>query len=195
MSVVGVDIDEVLAEYAATFCEFHNKRYGTNVSMKEAKAYSFWRNFNTTDADIRNKMNEFHETEEFKLIPPVPGAKEHLATLPVSKIIAITVRSNEIESQTKTWLETHFKGKVQAVHFARNIHAGEQTNKTKADYCHEAGVRVMIEDSLENAKDCAQAGIPTILLDKPWNQGQLPPNVIRVHSWKEIPQVIKSVLK
>jgi uncharacterized HAD superfamily protein len=28
----------------------------------------------------------------------------------------------------------------------------------------------MIEDNLENAIDCAEAGIEVYLLDKPWNQ-------------------------
>jgi len=48
----------------------------------------------------------------------------------------------------------------------------------------------MIEDSPEQAKDCASNGIDVLLLDRPWNQIALPENITRVRSWKEITEII-----
>ncbi|HLC33355.1 MAG TPA: hypothetical protein VJJ82_06005 [Candidatus Nanoarchaeia archaeon] len=194
MSVVGVDIDEVLAEYAQTFCSFHNKKYNTNKSMDTAQKYAFREIFGISDDEVSKKMSEFHETQEFKALPLVPGAKEGIMQLS-TELIAITVRSPSIHQHTKEWLNTHFPGKIKDVKFARNIHMGEKSGKSKADFCREVDVKVMIEDSLETAKDCASKGISAILLDKPWNQGDLPLNVTRVKHWSEIPTAIKHVLK
>ena len=112
-----------------------------------------------------------------------------------NELVAITMRSPMIEQATQEWLYKHFRGKIQEVKFARNIYIGEQRRKTKADFCREAGIQVMIECSIETARDCASNGIPTILLDKPWNQGPLPPGVTIVHSGSEIPAAIKTILK
>jgi uncharacterized HAD superfamily protein len=58
--------------------------------------------------------------------------------------------------------------------------------RSKADVCRELGVGVMIEDSMSQAKEIAASGCRVLLLDCPWNQGDLPENVTRIYSWKEI---------
>lgn len=190
--VIGVDIDEVLAEYVAGFLAFHNKKYGTKMTVDKVESYSFHKILQVSKEEILRRMNEFHATDEFKQIMPVPGAKKAIEKLP-HELIAITARSNNIEAHTKNWLDVHFSGRISEVHFARNVHIGEKTNRSKADFCREADVQLLIEDSLENAKECAMAGIKVFLLDRPWNQGELPLNVTRVKSWDEIVALIKTI--
>ena len=181
----------MLAEYASGFFTFHNKMYGTNVDVSALESYSFHKVLNLSKDEILHRMNLFHNTEEFKHLLPVVGAKDALNQLSShSKLIAITARSQDIQQHTQDWLETHFQKKIEKIHFARNVHIGETKNKSKADFCREAGVNVMIEDSFENACDCSSNGILTFLIDKPWNQGTLPNKVIRVKSWNEI---VKSI--
>ncbi|HUC01922.1 MAG TPA: hypothetical protein VMA75_03380 [Candidatus Paceibacterota bacterium] len=50
----------------------------------------------------------------------------------------------------------------------------------------DSGATIMIEDHMTNATVCAEAGIKVFLFDQPWNQGELPPGIERVHSWDEI---------
>jgi len=48
------------------------------------------------------------------------------------------------------------------------------------------GAAVFIEDALHNANKMAEAGIPVLLVDTPWNQVSLEPGIYRVYSWSEI---------
>jgi uncharacterized HAD superfamily protein len=51
----------------------------------------------------------------------------------------------------------------------------------------------MIDDTLSNARDCAETGIRVLLMDRPWNQVgadstelALPAGVERVRGWEEV---------
>jgi len=58
---------------------------------------------------------------------------------------------------------------------------------TKAGVCRELGVERMVEDGLHYATDCAENGIPTLLLNSPWNQAEsLHEGITRVYSWAQI---------
>ncbi|OQA04777.1 MAG: hypothetical protein BWY68_00125 [bacterium ADurb.Bin400] len=50
----------------------------------------------------------------------------------------------------------------------------------------------MIDDSLEHAIDCSQAGIDVVLFDQPWNRFGAPEGISRVQSWDEIGKVVSS---
>ena len=62
VSVVGVDIDEVLAEYAAGFFKFHDEKYGTSIDVSRLASYRFGQAIGTTEEEIVQKMAEFHGT-------------------------------------------------------------------------------------------------------------------------------------
>ena len=59
---VGVDIDEVLAEYAAGFFKFHDEKYGTSIDVSRLASYRFGQAIGTTEEEIVQKMAEFHGT-------------------------------------------------------------------------------------------------------------------------------------
>lgn len=39
-------------------------------------------------------------------------------------------------------------------------------------------------------EDVANCGIPVLLFDAPWNQGEMKPPITRVHSWDEIVEIL-----
>jgi len=47
-----------------------------------------------------------------------------------------------------------------------------------------------VEDTLEVARELSAAGIPVILMDAPYNRGNLPELICRKHSWFEIYQTL-----
>ncbi len=62
---------------------------------------------------------------------------------------------------------------------------GGQTRK--AGICNALEIKVLIEDSYDNAISCSNSEIYVYLLNRPWNQANhLPPNVKRVNDWIEI---------
>jgi uncharacterized HAD superfamily protein len=66
--------------------------------------------------------------------------------------------------------------------------------QSKEDLSIELGLNLFIEDSLSTAKKIAEKGIPVILLDKLWNQGELPENVRRVATWENVLVQIESLV-
>ena len=100
----------------------------------------------------------------------------------------VTSRPGAIEKDTKTWIENHFPGKFKNLHHAYNSHIHKPgSKKLKWEICKEIGAEILIDDFLTNALSCAENGISVFLMDNPWNQTEdLPANVIRVKSWKEI---------
>ena len=120
----------------------------------------------------------------------MPGAKEGIDALLKKgyELHLVTSRPEVIKPQTEKWIKAHFPGKFTDLHhaFNPNIHK-KDSKKKKWEICKEIGAGVLIEDFLPNAIGCSENGIKVYLMDAPWNQVEdLPENVVRVKSWKEI---------
>ena len=71
-------------------------------------------------------------------------------------------RQADIEAKTRAFVETHFPGLFTGLHFGN--HFGRSGVKTsKPDMCARIGAVALIDDSLDYAHQCAQAGIPAFL--------------------------------
>ena len=57
----------------------------------------------------------------------------------------------------------------------------------KVSVAEKFGISVFIEDAGQIAKAMK---IPVFLFDRPWNQGKLPANVLRVKSWSQIREML-----
>ncbi|MCA9362366.1 hypothetical protein KC906_03240 [Candidatus Kaiserbacteria bacterium] len=71
-------------------------------------------------------------------------------------------------------------------------HTENHQNERKSVMCHEIGARLLIDDAWHHVADAAAAGLPAILLDRPWNQEPVPPGAIRTHNW---PDTVTRVLE
>lgn len=61
----------------------------------------------------------------------------------------------------------------------------------KYDACKKYGVEVMIDDRPEIVLYLAGQGIPVIMIDAPYNQKVQHENVMRVHDWSEVYEVLR----
>ena len=191
MMIIGVDLDEVLAQFVDPLIDFYNKRYGTNIRKSDARTYDLWRTFNVSREEARNIVDVFYNSDEFRNLRPVEGSQDGVETL-VQKygLCVITSRPSRIEEETRKWIDKHFTGMFLGVYFSNHSSSDDQT-RSKSVICRELHVDLMIEDHLAYAQDVAKSGRKVLLLDCPWNQtDNLPSNVERVTSWHEIANII-----
>src|SRR3989344_278504 len=187
---IGVDIDEVLAELTEAFLEYHNHTYGTSFKKKDMFSYAYHEVIGGTEEETKKKLMTFFDTDFFRNIKTVHGAKEAIALLAQKhKLSVITARPHFIRQQTEHLIESHFPKYFSTITLTNQWH-GAGAKRYKSEVCKERKVSIMIDDSLYHAKDCAAQGIHVLLIDinYPWNHTseKLPENIKRVQSWKEI---------
>lgn len=71
-------------------------------------------------------------------------------------------------------------------------HLGTPNKIAKA---RELNCDLFVEDSLDNARQLAQAGFQVLLLDCSYNQADEIPNVTRVRNWYQIASIIRTMQK
>lgn len=185
--IIGVDIDEVLADMTTFFVRFHNENYNTNVTRKDIHSFDLWKVVGGTQEDMARKFYEFYASKHFFEMTTVFGSQKHLKSLSEKhEIHLITARPDDIKKETESWIKKHFPFKEFEIHFTNHWGKGSGNERTKGQICEELKIEIMIEDSLAYAKDIAQKGIKVLLMDCPWNQTkELPVNIIRIFSWEE----------
>lgn len=187
MKVIAVDIDEVTADFISYFIYFHNLMYKTNMTKDQVSSYFLHKAFDTDKEEMGIRFAEFRSLRLLERISPSEGAIDG-----IKKLIKlgfsphfVTARPQTIEKETRNWLKKHFKDIEFPIYFT---HSGSKQPKLKkSEICRLIGAKILIDDHIENALDCAENGIKVYLMDAPWNQREsLPQNVIRVKSWREI---------
>ena len=189
--VIAVDIDEVLADFISYFVYFHNLMYKTNTGKEDVKKYYLHEVFQTDREEMTIRYLEFKALHLIERLKPVKGSLSGIKELVKRGFEPhlVTARPQVIEKETLKWLDFHFKGIELPVHFTHKAQGGPQ--KKKSAICREIGAKILIDDHVDNALDCAANAIKVYLLDAPWNQREsLPGGIIRVKSWKEIIKVL-----
>ena len=186
--LIGVDLDEVLADLLSAFIRYHNEKYGTSLQREDFRSYDLWKAWGGTLEDAVQKVKDFYKTDYFRNINPVQGSIEVIDTLSkTNELIVITSRPHYIRRETKNWIEHYFPEKFSKVYFVTNPYQPGIYKRSKSDICAELGVNILIEDCLDYARECASRGTSVFLLDSPWNRSEeLPSGVMRVKSWNEI---------
>ncbi len=189
---IGIDLDEVLADFLPALIEYHNDTYGTSLAREQFGSYRFWETWGGTREEAIQKVYDFHKTPYFENMKPIFGSQEAVKILKQKNNLAIiTSRQDDISEATKRWITKHFPNTFSEIYFA-NHYSQNGISKTKKQICDHAGIEVLIEDSQEYALECLDPKRRIVLINCPWNKDyKLPQEIYRVDSWKEI---IKSIL-
>ncbi|KAM6583702.1 hypothetical protein CsatB_010704 [Cannabis sativa] len=199
---VAVDVDEVLGNFVSALNRFIADRYSSNHSVSEYHVYEFFKIWNCSrdEADIR--VHEFFKTPYFKTgIHPLPGAQKAIHKLSrFCSLSVVTSRQNAIKDHTIEWIEEHFPGLFQEIHFGNHF-ALNGASRPKSDICRSLGAKVLIDDNPRYAIECANVGIRVLLFDYensyPWckiNSIDEHPLVTKVHNWDEVEQQLNTLV-
>jgi len=199
MPAIGIDFDDVLADTLTALIKFHNSYYGTQLAREDFWSYFYWDIWGGTRNEAIRKFDEFLQSHYFQEIPLVDyasyGVREVNALGP-EKLVIITARSEEVRPQTEQWIAQHLPPVFDSVHFLGLYSKNGSSKKTKGDICKELGLDVFIDDSIEFASTCDAMGIPTLILDAPWNRGKpLPSRSQRIMGWHEVAPAITALFR
>ncbi|OGZ15281.1 MAG: hypothetical protein A3J08_00665 [Candidatus Lloydbacteria bacterium RIFCSPLOWO2_02_FULL_51_11] len=186
--VIGLDFDDVLFDFNAGLCGFHNKRYGTSLVKEKITSYLLGDIWGCDLEESVRRINEFYRAPEHAATQPVAGAVEVVGELwRDNRLVVITSRPESVRRETLAWLERWFPFLVGNVHFATHFFHKEGS-ETKGEICRTLGVDIFVDDAPFHMEDISSVVSQVFLFDAPWNQGYTPtsPTIRRVRSWSEI---------
>ena len=189
---IGIDFDDVVANFSDALREFHNARYGTNIVREEHYTFNLEVLWGCTMEQMIERVDEFYHSPEHEVLLPIEGAVEGLKELGARHTLAmITSRPAYVRGYTLDWISRYIPDVFSEMHFLGHYTGGTHPRKSKGDVCRDISARLLIDDALHNAVSVAAEGIPVLLLDAPWNQGKLPPLVTRVSGWDEVRKILR----
>ncbi len=186
-----MDLDDVLLDFNAGMALYHNSIYGTSFTRDQIKFPQLELAWGCTREEAHQRIADFYQTEEHSNVLPVRGAVE--ATRELAKnheLIIVTAKPPALRERTLKWLDKHYPGIFKDIHFTNQFISKGTEKITKVEVCDQEGIEIFIDDFPHNAIEIAESGRKVFLLDCPWNQIELPFNIVRVYSWKEIVEKI-----
>ena len=183
---VGLDIDGVVSDSFPVFLKELNRYYGKDV--KEITNYDMSGAFGV-DWDDMSRFFCDHMEFLFSAPKPMKGAVEGINCLLEAghEIIYVTARSCGAEEKvTYRWFKNN------NIYMKKAYFTG---GATKKEVVRENAIDVFVDDVLTNAEEIASLGVPVLLMDSPYNQGELPQGVIRCYSWDDILWNIDEMLR
>lgn len=181
---IGVDLDDVVFEFAKPFLDFCGERYDKFFEFEDIKSYYFSEILNLPLETVLGLIKEMI-AEGFGINQPAcEYAEESILQLSKNHEI-IFITSRIFREGTEERLKKSFPNMDFKLIYSSNHYSGME-GVTKAEICSNEGIDFMIEDSPEYASQIANEGIRVFLLNKPWNEGLEHEKVIRADNWKEV---------
>ena len=187
-TVIAIDFDDIVADFNRSFVPYHNKIYGTNLQYEDIFAHEMELVYGETISTMMDRISVFYHSHEHAAINPVKGAVTALQDLSnMATLHIVTSRPSEFQEGTLQWIDNILPNTFSEVHFTNGFAPKPGTvRRKKSQVCEEIGAAVLIEDALVNVTDVLNAGIPVLMLDRPWNQSHTPAGATRVWHWEEI---------
>lgn len=188
---IAIDIDDVLADYAAGFIEFSNVHWGTNLTVDDYDEH--WANVWKVDVEeVIQRAETMHEKNMVRSLARKPDAHPVLERLSHRfNLMVVTSRRIQNKEDTLAWLRLHYPmlllNDVTFSGFFDTV-TDDSINRTKGDIIALAGADYMIDDQVKHCLSAAERGIEALLFgDYKWNQlAELPSRVTRVVDWESV---------
>jgi uncharacterized HAD superfamily protein len=174
---IGVDIDGVLADSLPLWVKELNYYFKKDKGLQEIQMHNVSRIYGIT---VEEMLGFLHERGSFLMTSPQPlaGAEYYLNQLKKNhEIFIVTARDEKFARETENWL------------YKNNLPYDELLflgSHDKREACLTNELNVLIDDTLRISLEVSAVGVPVLLMDAPYNQGDLPELVYRVHSWEDI---------
>jgi len=190
---IGIDIDDVTADFINPLLRFYHQRTGIRLSYENFFSYRFEDVWGGTRIETISFVREFYHSDAFAKLPLIEGAEEGLNLLSErhSKVF-ITSRHSKAKEVTPKWIEYRLP-KLQGNRIIFSGEYAESSDGSKGDISVKEGLDLIVEDNGDIALDCSEKGIVTILFNRPWNQGVTHSNILRVKNWQEALREIEAL--
>ncbi|KIJ45669.1 hypothetical protein M422DRAFT_227393 [Sphaerobolus stellatus SS14] len=182
MTILAIDLDDVLCQTNQAAANWHNAKYDTHLTLSDFHYYHWWKNPGWgSPEETAKKVEVFYHSNEFENVDPVPGAVETMAELKNRgyRLIILTSREASLRKTTLQWIDRWFPSRTfEYVYFSedlinsmKNFDETGWTWPTKAELCMELRANLLIDDSVENVLSCVPKHIPVLLFgDYEWGR-------------------------
>jgi len=191
---IGVDLDDSALDSITPLLSFYNETHGSILQKEDFFSYEFNKVWGGTMEEAIQEVAEFYRSDYSDRIFPMLGAQRALHRLFTDghKLSAITGRVHSLSEKTEKCIDKYFPNIFSNIYHT-NSYSLTGVKLKKSEVCKREKVDIIIDDDLIHIKDCTSADIPVLAYDNPWNQGALPEGSIRVKSWIEILELIRSL--
>ncbi len=169
--ILAIDIDDVSLDLIASLQPWHNRTYGTNLSLEDIHTFNLWEVWRCKKEEAYQRVYEYYASDDFLRVSPVEGAQEAISKLSRKfEIHAITGRPSFVEQQTRISMQQFFNDSISRIHITNDMGtSGLKT--TKHRICNEIGAHALIEDAPKYALECVLGvpPVPVYLVSRPWN--------------------------
>lgn len=185
--IIGIDFDDVLADFNASLSEYHNNIHGTSYKRSDIVSYGLKDLWRCSHEEAVRRVNEFYHSRYHENLAPVKGAVQAVDRLKrENALVIITSRPESMREKTLEWIHKHFPRTFKEIHFLGHYHGAEARKETKGEMCRKIGVKIFIDDSLEHAISISKEGVRVLLFNAPWNKNKKLRNVVRVFGWSDV---------
>ena len=182
---IGVDVDDVLVESLPGYLEAFRTYFGREVKVEDAA----WEIFHRFPSIPSTQMWGFFaelETSDFLATRPIYADAVNAVRSLASgghRLFVVTGRLASHREHTHRLLQ-----RAGIAHlFEDLVHRSEEMAvEYKPRVARERGLDCLIEDELHVAVAVARVPVSVLLVDRPWNQGDLPHGITRVTDWDHI---------
>ncbi len=167
---IGIDKDDVLVNFTSSLQQFHNEQYGTNFTLNDVHNFNLWEVWQCSYEEAADRVTAFYKSGKIKTLLPMEGAREAVEILKQRfDLVIITSRPQEFTAETAYTTEKYFPGCFSGIYHTSLLLSEWGVRRKKSEICRETGAEILIDDSLDNVRDCASVGIRTLLFRRPWN--------------------------
>lgn len=187
------------------FVPWYRRNHGVDLSTYTTRQiWKYVHDLDINSPETRMMMGAFMSSEEFANAPAFEGAADVLADLGRRNRLAFITsrplnRFDHLEPVTIRWIERNLPGVTSPVTLiqAFSHDMPDPRLPSKGEICHSEGVDILIDNSLDHAKDCVANGTKVVLFDpeKEYLNLRLPQGVERVMHWIEVPGAISRLLQ
>ena len=138
---IGVDIDDVLAEFVVSYLGFYNQKYKKNLKREDIFSYNLWIPLNISKEEAVNVTYELFNSKEYDKIGVVEGSREGVKKLSLdNELIAITARPTIAKEKTERFLKDNYPS-IFDIHYTGDFFNGALR---KSEVCSKLGIDLMI---------------------------------------------------
>jgi uncharacterized HAD superfamily protein len=187
---LAIACDETLAELMGGVLEYQFSRYDRDV--RKAHVTDYHKSLSTLTSPL-GLLREFcSQPERVLRLHPVEGSQQEIAELRKNHELYVLVsRPDDLMTETRAWLREYYGDSFKSVLFTTGRY-GNPVPQKKAQYCRELGIEMVVDHLVPHAAELATPQRPVLLLNKPWNQQQVPTGIIRCRNWEDAHNYIKA---
>ncbi len=178
---IGVDIDGVLADSLSLWINELNSYFKKNKRVEQIRLLDICETYEVTSRELSGflaRRGRYLMTRP----EPITGASQYLGMIKEQHdIYIVTARDERYRQETTDWLNKH------NLPYDELLLLGSHEKK---EACLSRSLSVLVEDTLDIGVKVSSAGVPVLLLDAPYNQGDLPDLIYRAYSWFDVYRTI-----